>query len=62
MTPDPDQVVLDRIQSRIRQLGLSERRIAELSGLRTSTNKNMQQGESKSPRLDTIRTLASTLK
>ena len=62
MATDDDQAVLSRIQARIDALGLSERGAAEQSGLSASAIRNIREGKSQSPRLDTMRKLAPTLK
>ncbi|GEL44269.1 hypothetical protein MEX01_48600 [Methylorubrum extorquens] len=62
MTEDSDHAVLARIQSRLDALGLSERGAAEKSNLSASAIRNIREGKSQSPRLETIRKLAPTLK
>ncbi|MGG3813435.1 XRE family transcriptional regulator [Methylorubrum rhodesianum] len=62
MTDDSDHAVLARIQSRLDALGLSERGAAEKSKLSASAIRNIREGKSQSPRLETIRKLAPTLK
>lgn len=62
MNDDADHAVLARIQSRLDALGLSERGAAEKSQLSASAIRNIREGRSQSPRLETIRKLAPTLK
>ncbi|UMY19095.1 LexA family transcriptional regulator [Methylobacterium organophilum] len=61
MTEEADQAVLARIQSRLLALGLSERGAAERSDLSASAIRNIREGKSQSPKLETIRKLAPTL-
>lgn len=62
MTDDSDHAVLARILSRLDALGLSERGAAEKSNLSAAAIRNIREGKSQSPRLETIRKLAPTLK
>lgn len=62
MTEDADHAVHARILSRLNALGLSERGAAEKSKLSASAIRNIREGKSQSPRLETIRKLAPTLK
>jgi len=62
MESSTDQDVLTRIQERLAALGKSERGAAEEAGLSAAAIRNMREGKSTSPRLDTIRKLAPVLK
>lgn len=53
--------VLDRIQQRLKATGKSERGAAEEAGLSAAAIRNLREGKSQSPRLDTIRKLAPIL-
>jgi transcriptional regulator with XRE-family HTH domain len=53
--------VLDRIQQRLIATGKSERGAAEEAGLSAAAIRNLREGKSQSPRLDTIRKLAPVL-
>lgn len=61
MATGDDQAVLARIQERLDALGLSERGAAEKAGLSAAAIRNIREGKSQSPRLDTLRKLAPTL-
>lgn len=61
MSSDDDQAVLVRIQSRLEALGLSERGAAEKAGLSAAGIRNLREGKSQSPRLETLRKLAPIL-
>lgn len=61
MASDDDLAVLARIQSRLETLSLSERGAAEKAGLSAAAIRNIREGKSQSPRLDTLRKLAPTL-
>lgn len=61
MEPTEDQAVLGRIQARLDALGLSERGAAEKAGLSAAGIRNIREGKSQSPRLDTLRKLAPVL-
>jgi transcriptional regulator with XRE-family HTH domain len=60
LTPEV-QALLDRIVSRLDAVGKSERAAAEEAGLSGSTIRNIREGKVASPRLDTIRKLATVL-
>lgn len=51
----------ERIQERLRATGKSERGAAEAAGLSAAAIKNIREGKSQSPRLETIRKLAPVL-
>jgi transcriptional regulator with XRE-family HTH domain len=53
--------VLDRIQQRLKATGKSERGAAEEAGLSAAAIRNLREGKSQSPRLETIRKLAPVL-
>lgn len=53
--------LLNRIQERLRALGKSERGAAEEAGLSGAAIRQIREGKSRSPRLDTIRKLAPVL-
>ena len=62
MPIDADSGVLERITRRISELGLTEAGAAKAAGLGASAIRNIREGKSQSPRLDTVRKLAPTLK
>lgn len=56
-----DADVFQRIQTRLLELGLTEAGAAKAAGLGASAIRNIREGKSQSPRLDTVRKLAPTL-
>ena len=62
MSIDTDTAVLDRINKRIADLGLTEAGAAKAAGLGASAIRNIREGKSQAPRLDTMRKLAPVLK
>lgn len=61
MSVDDDHSVLTRIQARLDALKLSERGAAEKAGLSAAAIRNIREGKSVSPRLQTLRSLAPVL-
>ena len=61
MSIETDRGVLDRITQRIAELGLTEAGAAKAAGLGASAIRNIREGKSQSPRLDTVRKLAPAL-
>lgn len=61
MPTEADTAVLQRIQMRLDELGLTEAGAAKAAGLGASAIRNIREGKSQSPRLDTVRKLAPTL-
>lgn len=55
------KALLARISKRLHATGLSERGAAEAANLSSATIRNIREGKSKSPRLDTITQLAKVL-
>ena len=62
MSVDPDEQIVERIKMRLEALALSERAVTKLAKLSPSAIRNMREGKSRSPRVDTIRKLAPALK